>query len=268
MIDKTKIAILSTVINFELYSKSSLLFPNVDKYVIDGRSGMYGIESLCYMMEKLGNKEIDWLIMADEDVLFQNAESVYELIEDMQKNNFMFCGVRDGGAIAHRNNNPYVINTFFSILNFKELKQIWNKKEMLSNQFIGADEFMDDISELPFVYHKESLYEPYYCFYLWLRRLGKKALFLNAEMPFSDDSITNSVLTNSRETILFHTWYARSYGTNDKHTKRIDTIFNKMNLEVLNSKTPVIFKDATFAFRKFIKYQIKRIQNKIFKKKI
>ncbi len=62
--ERSKTAILSTVINFELYAKSSLLFPDeVQKYVIDGRSGMYGIESLCYMMKRLGDKDIDWLLI-------------------------------------------------------------------------------------------------------------------------------------------------------------------------------------------------------------
>ena len=41
------IAILSTVINFDLYAESSKYFPNdIQKYVIDGRTGMYGIDSI------------------------------------------------------------------------------------------------------------------------------------------------------------------------------------------------------------------------------
>ncbi len=50
----------------------------------------------------------------------------------MEREGIMFTGVRDGGVIKHRNNSPFVINTFFSILNFKELKRIWNRQEMLA----------------------------------------------------------------------------------------------------------------------------------------
>ena len=40
-----KIAILTTVINNELYQKSSKLFPkDIRKYVIDGSNGMHGLE--------------------------------------------------------------------------------------------------------------------------------------------------------------------------------------------------------------------------------
>ena len=52
--DNSKIAILSTVINFDLYAKSSQFFPNdIQKYVIDGRNGMHGLESIFYMMNTM-----------------------------------------------------------------------------------------------------------------------------------------------------------------------------------------------------------------------
>lgn len=124
VVEKSKIAILSTVINFDLYAKSSRLFPeNIRKYVIDGRNGMYGIDSLFYTMKKLKNKNIEWLIMADEDVLFYDAKIVFDIINKMQSENYTVCGIRDGGMIAHRIYNPYVVNTFFSIINFQELEK-------------------------------------------------------------------------------------------------------------------------------------------------
>ena len=65
------IAILSTVVNFDLYQKSSPLFPKgIPKYVIDGRNGMHAMDSIRYMFKKLKDQNIDWLIMADEDVFF------------------------------------------------------------------------------------------------------------------------------------------------------------------------------------------------------
>jgi hypothetical protein len=264
MIDKSKIAILSTVINFDLYFRSSPLFPDgIKKYVIDGRNGMYGIDSLCYMMKVLKDKNIEWLIMADEDVLFMNSKLVFPLIQEMAQNDIMFCGVRDGGMIKCRKQNPYVINTFFSIINFKELEKIWNKKKMLSNQYILDGEFKDDLSKLAYDFDAKSLYEYYYCFYFWLRRLNKKCLFLDSKKPFESDEMTNSVGNLKGDTILYHTWYARYYGINELHTERIEEVFSQIKIDRSFYQEPIIFKDWTFGFRNSMEKLRKRIINRI-----
>jgi hypothetical protein len=258
------IAILSTVVNFDLYRKSAPLFPKgIPKYVIDGRNGMHGIDSIRYMFRKLKNEGIDWLIMADEDVLFINPNLVFGLIERMENEGTTVCGVRDGGLIPHRMQNPHAINTFFSVLNFKQVLSIWNEKEMLANQYTLAGEFEDDLSQLHSEYNVESAFEPYYCFYFWLRRKGKKILFLDAKMPFADDQIANLVKDDLGNDLLYHTWYARSYGANEKHTKRIDAIFDKVRSRTTEPVQPVVFKDATYAFKKKLKKQYLRIVNKI-----
>ncbi|WP_309640360.1 hypothetical protein [Flavobacterium sp.] len=258
------IAILSTVVNFDLYQKSAPLFPKgIQKYVIDGRNGMHAMDSISYMFSKLKDQKIDWLIMADEDVLFLNPDFVFSCIEQMEKGNYTVCGVRDGGVIPHRIQNPYAINTFFSILNFKEIALLWNQREVLKNQYISKGEFHDDLSLLTGDYSTESLFEPYYCFYFWLRRQGKKFLFLEATVPFEDDSITNLVLDNSGNAMLYHTWYARSYGANEKHTKRIDAVIGKVQKEAYEMTPPIIFKDANYAFKKSCSKQYHRVLNKL-----
>lgn len=261
--DKSKIAILTTVANFELYQRTSQYFPSgIKKYVFDGTNGMHGIHSIKYMMKKLKGKGIEWLIMVDEDVIFTNGEIIYDLIEKMIETGSIFCGVRDGGIISHRNKNPYVINTFFSILNFKKTLSIWNENEVLKNQLIFENEFKDDISKLGFNYDLNSLYEPYYCFYFWLRRKFKNVLFLDAKM--CEDKISNSVLFNN-ETFLYHTWYARSYGKNEKHTLRINKLINGLRLSKFECDLNdiVIYKKKTFAQVQFIKKSIKKISQKL-----
>ncbi|MFN9111685.1 MAG: hypothetical protein ACK5XN_16605, partial [Bacteroidota bacterium] len=191
---RKNIAIISTVVNFDLYQKSSPLFPSdLPKYVIDGRNGMHAMDSICYLFKKLRNKKIDWLIMADEDVLFIDAPAVFALIEKMEREDYTVCGVRDGGVIPHRVQNPYGINTFFSVINFAVINSLWNEREVLRHQYISQDEFDDDLSALKGDFSKESLFEPYYCFYFWLRRKGKKFHYLDETVPFEDDAITNLV---------------------------------------------------------------------------
>ncbi len=261
MIDKSEIAIISTVINFELYEITSLYFPSgIQKYVIDGREGMYGIDSLLYMMKKLKNKKIDWLIMADEDVVFKNPDLVFELIEEMQSKNYFFSGVRDGGDISHRNYNPFVINTFFSVINLKGLFEIWSPSLMLKNQFINENEFDEDLSVLKFNYDSKSLYEPYYRFYLWLRRNQKKPLFLKSEMFL--DGISNTVFYNGKE-LLCHTWYARSYKINEKHTKRIDVVLNSIPRLKTNTTKPIIYLNSIFKYKKMLKLFYTKLTHKL-----
>jgi len=262
--DNSKIALISTVINQELYKKSSQLFPNdIPKYVIDGSNGMFGIDSICYMMKKLKGKGIEWLIMADEDVLFVNPDGVFSLIEEMNSKNYFVCGVRDGGVIPNRYFNPYLINTFFSIINFKELELIWNEQEVLKNQYINENEFTVDLNELKMAYDVKSIYEPYYCFYFWLRRNNKKILFLEATAPFSADRITTLVYDTAGAALLYHTWYARSYGNNDKHTDRINRVFNLLQFKNNKTINPIVFRDKGF----FLTQKIKKLGRK-FKMKI
>lgn len=262
--DKSKIAILSTVVNFELYGKSSLLFPaEIQKYVIDGTNGMHGLHSIKYMMRKLSGKGIEWLIMADEDVIFTDSSLVFSIIEEMNEQRISVCGIRDGGMISHRDKNPYVINTFFSILNFAEIETIWNEKEVLENQFVINDEFDDDLSQVKYSYSTTSIYEPYYCFYFWLRRKNIFFLFLNTTM--ADDGISNYVFFKEKE-VLCHTWFARSYNVNEKHTKRINEILKKNQLRpALNLSNPIIFKSIFFALHQKISSYYRKIRHKLFK---
>lgn len=261
--DNSKIAIITTVINKELYQKSSLLFPtNLQKYVIDGTNGMHGLYSIFYMMEKLKNRNIEWLIMADEDVIFENPNILFDIIKKMESENYSVCGVRDGGLISHRHYNPYLINTFFSVVNFKEIQSIWDKKEVLKSNYIIDGEFDDDLLKLRGSFDIESIYEPYYCFYLWLRRKKKQFLFLDANQPFQEDDISNAVYFNER-VLLYHSWYARSYGINDKHTARINKILDKSEFVYRISTETIVFRDKTFYYKQKINKLIKKIDIKL-----
>lgn len=262
--DKSNIAILTTVVNFELYGITSKLFPaGIRKFVIDGRNGMHGIHSIYYMFNKLSDKNIDWLILADEDVIFNNSNVVFSIIKKMKEENICVSGLRDGGVIKHRHYNPVVVNTFFTIINFKEIRAEWNKSEVKKHQYILPNEFKIDECILKEPFDVNSLYEPYYCFFLWLKRKGKKFLYLEAQML--DDNISNNILFNGEE-FAYHTWYARSYHVNEKHTNRINKILNKMDIEVNSTNfdaNTVIFKDSFFYMKMKIKKYYKRLVNKL-----
>lgn len=265
-----KIAIATTVVNFELYNKTVKFFPkNIDLYVIDGRKGMHGIESLKFLFRKLKNKGIDWLIMADEDVIFRNTQSVFDIINHMRIYNFGVAGVRDGGVISHRTYNPYVINTFFSILNFNKLVELIDWKIIRENFQTFTNEFFDDLDELSYPYDKESLKEPYYAFYLYLRRCGVKFLFLKAGLV-KNDTIANTVLDLENNIICLHTWYARCYKDGSHHTNRINRlIYNHIPAEIEVdenfNRERVILKDRLFFLKRSTRKMINRVKFKLFK---
>ena len=263
--DLSKIAILSTVNNFTLYKKSASLYPpNIKSYVFDGRNGMFGIFSIIFMMKIFKNKDIDWLILMDEDALFINSELIHSLIDHMKTNDYIIAGIRDGGSLPERSGNPYVMNPFFSVIDLKKLKKIWNKKEMLENHYVNENEFDDDLSKLKYPYDKASLSEPYYCFYLWLKRKNEKLLYLDVDLPYLDDQITNVVYDLDKQPIVYHTWFSREYGDErGRHTARIDKVFEEFNFYVSDLSSVVIYKDYFFPvknrWRKFKKHSRKRL---------
>lgn len=243
----SEIAIITTVANFNLYFKTNYLFPKeFQRYVIDGRNGMHGIHAIFYMFKKLKNKGHKWLIMADEDTILTNANSIFRIIRKMDENDFVISGVRDGGVISHRNYNPNAINTFFSILNFEKLLTHFNKDEILNSKINYNVKFS---MSLPYKYDLQSNYEPYYCFYFWIIQKGFKILYLDTKMH-NDDGFSNE-LSFHNKSFLIHTWYARSYGINNKHTKRIDNIF-KSNINSISAffkPDYILFRDPFFSIK-------------------
>lgn len=254
-----RIAILTTVSNFDLYHQSIKFFPaGIPRYVVDGTQGFYGIRSLLFALEKLKNKEIDWLIMAEEDVIFKNPDYLFSLIEYMIKNDFICCGMRDGGTLAWRNHSPYAINTFFSILNLNEVLKIYDKKKILKNQYINAFEDFGDLSHLKTDnYSRDSLYESYYCFYFWLLRNGKKILYLNATALTNDE--TTIIFDHYHRELLFHTWYARFYKKDPAQTHRIDAILC-LGKDEGHDCSYSILENRNFKYRLFFYTYIQRIR--------
>lgn len=224
------IAIVTTVSNKKLYNKTVATFPDSEKlYIIDGSKGFFGLKSILFSIQKLKKeKDIKWLVLCDEDVVFANVSAFYSLVKFMEKKSIDVCGIRDGGMLSWRDKNPYLINPFFSIYRFDKITEIFNYSKIISQPKISENEFNDDLTKLKFDYDKLSNFEEYYCFILWLRRANFNFHFLKAESNlFENDLETTTVYNQKDELILYHTWYARTYEKNKFHTKRINEILEK-----------------------------------------
>lgn len=250
---KNNICLISTVNSVALYKRTISFFPeNIKLFAIDGSDGLFGVNSIKFMFKKLKKYKFKWLIMADEDVIFVNPENVFDIIHNLEKEGYDVCGVRDGGLLSWRNKNPYVINPFFCILNIEKIYPIYSEKEFLKNQYIKKNEFDDDLSELKYVFDRKSLYEDYYCFFLWLRRKNFKFKFLKASSAgFKNDLESTAVFGLDNEILFYHTWYGRTYGINNAHTDRIDLVIEKGHFQKEFSLRKIIYlKSFYFWLRK------------------
>jgi hypothetical protein len=254
------IAIITTVNNIALFKKTVVNFPKgIDLFAIDGSKGLFGLESFKLMYRKLRGRKIKWLVLADEDVVFVDPSGVFDLIKKMEFEETDVCGIRDGGVLSWRGKNPYLLNPFFCIINLEKIYSIYSESEFIKHQYVEKDEFNDDLSNLPFAYDKMSLFEEYYCFFLWLRRKNMKFAFLNAiGDSFENDLETTTVFGLNNEILLYHTWYARTYGSDEYHTKRIDKIiakgvteteFEHQNIIWLGSRR-LLFRKKLYGFKK------------------
>lgn len=262
IIQKRQIGILTTVSNWELYKKTIQFFPtDIKIFVINGSNNFFGLNSMTFFMRKLEKYNIDWLIMADEDVIFTDHKRVFELIDYLSTNNFAACGMRDGGMLSWRDQNPYLLNTFFTILNLKDIYTIYEEEEMLSNQFIMDGEFDEKVESLPFDnYHVDSLFEPYYCFFLWLLRKGRKIKYLHGFNPELNE--TTIVLDHNNNEMLYHTWYARLYNKDKIHTERINKAIKK-GVSTPAVLKPIILKNYKYHWSKIIKNRWSKVKNKV-----
>lgn len=257
----SNITITTTVSNFTLYKKTIKTFPEVNNiYIVDGTKGLFGIHSITFLLKKLRHKGIKWLVFCDEDVVFINQNEVFDLIEHLEKEQYDVCGIRDGGMLSWRDKNPYLLNPFFLVLNLEKVYKFYKEEEVLSQPPIKENEFSDDLSDLEYKYDIKSNFESYYCFFLWMRRKQFKIKFLLAKSNLlPNDLETTAVYNHNNKLILYHTWYARVYGRDNYHTKRIDEVIEK-------GKTIKPYKERKIKILRNYKFVINKLLNKLVRK--
>ncbi|MGQ7945247.1 hypothetical protein [Flavobacterium sp. WC2509] len=267
-LNKETIAIITTVSNMELFKKTVAFFPvNIKLFVIDGSDGLFGLNSIKFMFKKLRSKKIKWIIMADEDVIFMNTGSIFSIIKEMEEKKYGVAGIRDGGILSWRGKNPYLINPFFCILDFEKINSFYDEKEFIKHNYLVENEFNENLEDLKFNYSTSSLFENYYCFFIWLRRKNISFKFLNATTSgFENDLETTTVFGLNTDIVLYHTWYARTYGIDTKNTDRINEVIKKgVFLKEFNERKIIYLKNHSFSIKKKLKKFYNRVSNFFFK---
>lgn len=172
----------------------------------------------------------DIVINIDEDAFVSDNNSLKNLLEFFIENDYVNCGVPDGGVMEIRKHNPVVTNPFFNILNVSKLKKEFDISNIINNYSKHNPDFEKyaptQIIRTQYAY---DFYEPYVPFFLWVNT-NFKTLFLNAGEHH--DGYSNEVYDHEGNPFLLHSWYSRFYGKDEFHTNRINNLYKEVSNEL------------------------------------
>lgn len=197
----------------------------------------------------------DWVINIDEDAFVLSNNEIINLLDFMQKNEYDFCGMPDGGVVPIRRQNPVVMNPYFNIFNLKRIKQafhyyrnlyphvilksiyqilttrrsllyrmqITRTIELISMAQIFSCTFDEKLKQFTPSHLIRNRYqyvdfEPYYHFFFWLLKQGLRPLYLDAEMW--NDNISTILFSYNRRPLLMHCWFAREWHSQQERYDR------------------------------------------------
>lgn len=178
-----------------------------------------------YFYSNIMKSSADIVLNIDEDAFITDNRILKNLLEYCLDNEYVNCGVPDGGVMKTRIHNPLVTNPFFNILNVKKIKEQFDISNIKAKYSVHEKEF-----EKFTPYHllrsnfQYDFYEPYVPFFIWLTT-NFKTLFLNAEEHA--DGISTKVLDHEGNPFLLHSWYSRFYLKDKYHTERIENLYRE-----------------------------------------
>ena len=221
-----KIAIFCNTQFSDLYEHSLSFYKDLPfkKIQVPGQNKFYSLNFMLHVIEKF--KDYDWGIFIDEDCFISDTDAMLDLLEYQISNNYSFSGPPDGGVITHRFHNPVSINTFFTIINLKEIRENYNNSSILSSKY---DRDLD--KHIPHEMLKEGLnlkydnYEPYYKLFFWMLRNGAKPLYLNVRnYNKKGDNLTSVLRNHNNVEFAYHSWFSRNWERGQRN--RIENVIS------------------------------------------
>ena len=174
---------------------------------------------LGYLLDAISDEEADYVINIDEDAFVFDNDALMDLLDYVIDNDFINCGMPDGGVCPHRFHNPQVTNPFFTIMNTKVLR------EHVTQYDYSDIDIPDPLEGFPheiLKHHYEKYsFEPYDGFYTWVWRNFPVKYLSADEHP---DGITTILKNHNGKPFLQHTWYAREYQKKGKDYSRINSV--------------------------------------------
>ena len=173
--------------------------------------------------------DYDIAINIDEDAFVVDNQRLIALLDYCLENEYVNCGLPDGGVLPIRQHNPLVTNPFFNILNLRELRS------RFSMGAIAAHSTHRSAFECKAPWHlirgKYAFdhFEPYVSFFVWLSQ-EFKVLYLDGETH--GDGLSTILKDHEGQPFLVHSWFSRLYGEDDEHTHRIDSLYRSAKPKV------------------------------------
>ena len=181
-----------------------------------------------YFYKMLEDVDADIAINIDEDAFVFNLDALKQLIEFVIGNDYVNCGMRDGGVVDMRPYSPVVTNPYFNILNLKLIREYFSEPEIRKikeHSNFDSKTYSGSLLKMPY---EICMAEPYYPFFLWLS-MNFKTLYLDAEEH--SDNYSTTLKNHLGEPFLIHTWFSRHYYFDCFHTKRIDAVIHFCELK-------------------------------------
>lgn len=176
-----------------------------------------------YLYDRVVNSRADIVINIDEDAFVIDNNRLKNLLTYVLDNDYVNCGVSDGGVIPIRKHNPLVTNPFFNIINVAKVREKFDLKNIKENYSEHRKEFEKftpfDLMRGEYAY---DYYEPYVAFFVWMAT-NFKTLYLDADTH--KDGISTILKDHDNQPFMLHSWYSRFYGVDEHHTQRINNLY-------------------------------------------
>jgi hypothetical protein len=238
IIENNNLAIISNSQFDDLYAISKAFYNEIDipKIKISGINSFYGYKFLNNLIIDINKYPFDWAILIDEDCFITDIKAMLDLVNYQIKNNIHISGMPDGGLVPLRCFNPISINTYFCILNLKEIRKKYNADEVKNklytenlNKFLPKEMLkLPYFSKtIPFINKKCDPYnfEPYYKIFFWLLENNYNIKYLNAKLWNSNtDDFTNIIYNHLNIPFAYHTWRSRNWEKDIENKKRIQNV--------------------------------------------
>ena len=178
-----------------------------------------------YFYQNIMKSSADIILNIDEDAFVTDNKRLKDLLEFFIDNDYVNCGVPDGGVMDIRKHNPLVTNPFFNIMNVKKIREQFSIENINKNYTVHHPQYENFTpNHLLKSKYEYDFFEPYVPFFLWLAT-NFKTLYLDAVEH--EDSLSNKVLDQNGNSFLLHSWYSRFYSKDIFHTERINNLYRE-----------------------------------------
>lgn len=165
--------------------------------------------------------DADWVINVDEDAFVFDFNAILALVDYMDKNGYDYAGPPDGG-MPIRGNNPILMNAYFNVFHAKHIREKFNINIYNDAPWTLPPNAIDLVPKHMLRTKYDIICctsEPYYPFFIWLVK-NYKPLYLDS-YQWAGEPLSTVLLNHVAKPMLFHTWYARRFSSNNWHQKRI-----------------------------------------------